>query len=144
MAGSGRFFSLLNEKRFIAALAAGALPESVLEHQPRPAGLAVSFRPGTRGPGGGSLSGGCVQSAPGRPLPSDPAHPPCSPPGLQNPGCVLTPCRPGLWEKAELGGSRVSPQFRPSGTDFIFAELAWPGRRSDLASAGPNQHNMSL
>lgn len=55
----------------------------------RPAGLAVSFRPGTCGLGGGSLSGGSVASAPGRPLPSDPAHPPCSTSGLQNPGCVL-------------------------------------------------------
>lgn len=87
VAASGRFFSQLNEKRFIAALAAGALVESVLEHQPRPAGLAVSFRPGTGGPGGGSLSGGSVQSASGRPLPSDTAHPPCCPPGLQNRCC---------------------------------------------------------
>lgn len=128
VAGSGRSFSLLNEKHFTAAIAAGALLESVLEHQPRPAGLAVSFRPGTRGPGGGSLSGSCVQSAPGRPLPSDPAHPPCSPLGLQNPGCVLTYPLPS-WTLGEGGAGRQPSQSTvpPIRDRFHFCQtsVAW-------------------
>lgn len=86
VAGSGRSSSLLNEKRFTAAVAAGARPVSDSELPPPPGGLAVSFSPETRGPGGGGLVGGAVRSSPTPPLPGDPAH--LAP--LR--GCVLPAC----------------------------------------------------
>lgn len=74
MAGSGRSSSLLNEQRFTAAVAAGAGPVSVSDLPPPRGGLAVSFSPETRGPGGGGLIGDAVRSSPNPPLPGDPAH----------------------------------------------------------------------
>lgn len=74
MAGSGRSSSFLNEQRFTAAVAAGAGPVSVSELPPPRGGLAVSYSPETRGPGGGGLIGGSVRSSLSPPLPGDPAH----------------------------------------------------------------------
>lgn len=73
---------------------------------------------------------------------------PTHPAALQ--GCRTAAAEPGLspyfflsWALGEDGAGRqprVSPQFRPTGADFIFAKLAWFGRgERDLASAGPNQ-----
>lgn len=86
VAGSGRSSSLLNEKRFTAAVAAGARPVSDSELPPPRGGLAVSFSPETRGPGGGGLIGGAVRSSPSPPLPGDQAQ--LAP--LR--GCVLPAC----------------------------------------------------
>lgn len=82
VAGSGRSSSVLNEKRFTAAVAAGAGPVSSSELPPPRGELAVSFSPETRGPGSGGLIGGAVRSSP----PGDPAHP-----ALLR-GCVLPDC----------------------------------------------------
>lgn len=123
--GSGRFWLLLFPAQWKALYSCSCCrrPSRARFGTPASAGRPRGKLPaGDPGFWSGSLSGGCVKSAPGRPLPSDPAHPPYSPLDCRTQAASFTPCCPGLGEGGAGRLPSLSPLVRPSGTDFIFAK----------------------